>query len=1082
MNPNAVMGLGSKLNTSDIIDRFIKIEKRRLQPVEQRKEEKLQQVDAWAALQTEISKLKDTVDALDRKGIWEAKKITSSEPDVVTVAGGASADPGKTTIAIDSIATAHQLNSPGFESKDAVFGAGVIKIQVGEEDGDTPIFINVTEENNTLEGIRDAINDSGAEVEAFVAETYGNKPFRLLLTSQRKGAGGAIQIEVKLESSEENTPVLDFSNKYDETAEWEGVIRRQTVEDRAVGKDLLTSTPITEISGDYTGDEDNTFTFNVIKAGVIPGEQDVIITWEDQLGRGGEFSLNKYNYKPGDALELADGLSLRLSQGEVVNGDSFEVNAHTSRSPSLWWLNEAERAPRVDQPAPWQTVAEGGSGLNVFGEYIGEEEDTVIFRIEGSGQVGGSQPLYLHYEYEESGETGKLKISEPYFGSGGDADNATAYDAKDGEELFNLKFGNGGGEGALSIGNGLSVKVPPSLVSDGATAKIEVTPKSHPDAANFWWNENVDGENTEISTGSIDEFLEFEVIEIDEEDIPEEEVGKSAGRYGSMDQGIQTSEESSTANVAVTGNFMAGENKNYTFQVLDRGTIGVTSELGVKWEDDKGNEGELDFGVNYQPGDAIPFDLGLSLMLGEGELLAGDKFEISATTATVREAKDLVLRLGATREGGGLEIRRDNNMVEDLIPGLRMEILDSSEEPITISVSDNTEVARESVINFVDAYNTFNATATEVTKFDAATQSAAPLLSDRNVAQMTSEIATTTIRSVPGLPQTDNMLFALGIRIDDKGVMSVDENKLDEKIAENFELVANIFRSNGDSDAPGIAFVGLTDKTQINPEGYDVEVSEVATRGTLTGGTLPSTVLINSSNNAFYLSSGNKRSELIEIREGTYTPATLAREIQSRLRQDRVLGTRSIRVEAKEGGLQFISDIYGSKSTLEIEVGEEKSLSGLGLGMYDAKTGEDVVGTIDGTEATGRGQLLVGADGGEAEGLRLFVTLPEDQIKTGESEANVVVTKGIAVQLKDILRRITDPAGGDLKQVTNDLSEQLRSYDKQIKTLNERISNKQESLQIKFAKLDSTMGRLKAQQSYLTQQLSALNGSGKEKK
>jgi flagellar capping protein FliD len=52
MNPNAVMGLGSKLNTSEIIDRFIKIEKRRLQPVEQRKEEKLQQVDAWAALQT----------------------------------------------------------------------------------------------------------------------------------------------------------------------------------------------------------------------------------------------------------------------------------------------------------------------------------------------------------------------------------------------------------------------------------------------------------------------------------------------------------------------------------------------------------------------------------------------------------------------------------------------------------------------------------------------------------------------------------------------------------------------------------------------------------------------------------------------------------------------------------------------------------------------------------------------------------------------------------------------------------------------------------------------------------------------
>ena len=59
---------------------------------------------------------------------------------------------------------------------------------------------------------------------------------------------------------------------------------------------------------------------------------------------------------------------------------------------------------------------------------------------------------------------------------------------------------------------------------------------------------------------------------------------------------------------------------------------------------------------------------------------------------------------------------------------------------------------------------------------------------------MTNEIATTTIGSVPGLPQTDNMLFALGIRINDKGVMSVDENKLDEKIAENFELVAKVLQ------------------------------------------------------------------------------------------------------------------------------------------------------------------------------------------------------------------------------------------------------------------------------------------------
>ena len=275
------------------------------------------------------------------------------------------------------------------------------------------------------------------------------------------------------------------------------------------------------------------------------------------------------------------------------------------------------------------------------------------------------QSLQLHYEFIESGEGGTLRISEPYFSSGGDgsSENATAFDAQDGEALFNLEFGGGKGDGVLSIGNGLSVKIPAGLVSDGDTATIQVEPKSDPETVNFWWQEKSGETNGKISTGKVDEFLKFEPYEFTEDELEEaaeESGGKPKGRYGSLDAGIQTDEVSSTAPIAISGDYMSGENKNYTFTVIDRGNVGVTTELGVKWEDDKGNEGELDFGLNYQPGTAIPFNSGLSIMLGEGELFAGDKFEISATTATVREAKDLVLRLGATRRRGFGD-RRDNH-------------------------------------------------------------------------------------------------------------------------------------------------------------------------------------------------------------------------------------------------------------------------------------------------------------------------------------------------------------------------------------------------------------------------------------
>ena len=41
--------------------------------------------------------------------------------------------------------------------------------------------------------------------------------------------------------------------------------------------------------------------------------------WQNQ-----KFRINKFNYRAGDALELADGLSYGC-QGEVVSGDSLQV-------------------------------------------------------------------------------------------------------------------------------------------------------------------------------------------------------------------------------------------------------------------------------------------------------------------------------------------------------------------------------------------------------------------------------------------------------------------------------------------------------------------------------------------------------------------------------------------------------------------------------------------------------------------------------------------------------------------------------------------------------------------------------------
>ncbi len=1065
LNPNAVTGLGSKLNHQEIIGRFIEVEKRKVIPVESRQKEKTLELESWNNVNLEVEKLHEVVKELTRNDIWDGKNVESSHPDIIAAKANRQAVPGKTNLAVDALALAHQITSQGFASPDENVGTGRIKLQVGDPEENAPVTVTINSAHNTLEGVKQAINDSDADVEAFVIKTGSTEnPYQLLLTSDMTGEQGRISIEVDLKDGDVDPP--SYENSFDETSEWEGV---GAEEPSSLLRGVGASTPITGVIGTFRGEEDTVFTFTATQGGVVNSEQGVVISWTDDQGRSGNFRLNKFNYSPGQPVEFADGLKVQFSDGEVISGDSFTVIGRAEKSELLWWMTDEERAPKVEGPSDWSKKATDG-GLKLKGTYTGEDDQTLIFRVEGSGQVGGPRPLWLHYEFIETGETGKINIGHPYLSEASDPDTltgATAYDFVDQEGLFTMDFTREGGDPKkLNLPYGLSVEVPPGILNDGDTAEMDLRAKVSED---LWWlPDDVRGFD-----GKVDTSLEWQAY-LDDDGNP---ISRANVRDGILPFGAQFS----TADIQISGEYDQDLAKTYTFTAEKKGNIGITRVLEVRWEDDIGNSGSIDFGEGYAPGDPIPFDSGLFVALGEGDLVEGDTFVVETSTPTVQLAQDAKLRLGASELGGGIEITRPTNLIDDIIKGVELELFATSELPVTITVKGDTERAKETIRNFVEAYNTLNSTVTEVTKYDPATNTAAPLLSDRTIARVHNEIANTTISAVPGLPQSANMLFAIGLRIDDKGTMSLDESKLDEKINDNFAEVANVFRSNGDSENNSIGFLGLSDKTKVNPSGYEVDITQVAKRGTFTGMMLPPSIRVTEFNNEIFVTADGRKSDAITLREDVYTPASLAKSIQSKLADDKKLGKRRIRVIEEDGKLQFISGSYGKNSSITVEPGKDKEIGSLGLSRGEAIQGQDVAGTIDGEEATGRGQLLIGNEETDSDGLRLFVDLVEDQIGPG-TETKVLITKGVGAQLDEKLKEFLDPVKGDVKTASKDVAEQIRAYDAQIRQLNQRIDGKREELQIKFAKLDSKLGRLKAQQSYLGQQLAALSGGGKDKK
>ncbi|MEC9461500.1 MAG: flagellar filament capping protein FliD [SAR324 cluster bacterium] len=1068
LNPNAITGLGSKLNTREIVDRFMAIEQRRIKPVEARKEQKVSELEAWEAVKSELNKLQGVSEALDKFEIWEARKVETSDPDVIVPKARKDSVPGRHSVIVESVALSHQITSQGFESDSARIGTGKVQIKVGNEEDELPITINLAEGKDTLVDLKKAINNSDANVEAYIAKTHGDKPYRLLLTSNLNGEKGRISIDVNLQGGEVEAP--SYENTYEKTTSWKGfdVKTPETTSGAGFGG----STNIVEVGGTYDGEEDNVFTFQVVRSGMIPSDSGVLIGWKDKNGREGEIEINKFNYIPGSPLDITDGLKLLISDGEVVAGDTFTVDVKAEKSDLLWWLSDAERAPKISQPSDWSSKASEG-GVRVIGTYDGAEDDTVVFRVEGNGQVGGPSPLKLHYEFSESGEKGSVNIGEPYLGDvgkGGPFDKATAFDSEDGEELFDLEFSKKGKRDPkrLPLGHGLFIEVNPSVLRDGDTTDVDLIA---PTSEDMWWS---DEEHRGVSN-KVDILAKWQTY----------------AEYEGLDEGKDTTSLSvsdgigglagriSNASIEVSGKYEPDVAKTYTFVVEKRGSVGITRGLKLRWEDTFGGTGTVDVGEGYVPGNPVLFNEGLRVALGKGDLYEDDSFTISTETSTVRLAQDLVLRLGATRSGEGLEIRRSENEANDVIPGLDLEFFAPSKKPVIVSVLGDTEMAKERIYDFVDAYNTFQATAKEMSKFDKSTNTAAPLLSDRNLAQMVNEIATTTIATVSGLPQSTNMLFSIGLKIDDSGLMSIDEKKLNEKIVDTFSDVANLFRSHGKSDNPGVSFLGMTEETRVNPTGYGVDISNIAKRGFYLGTPLSGIIRVDDTNNILVVKMNGRVSDPIELRKDVYTPGSLAKTIQNRLMEDKVLGRRGIQVREEEGRLKIVSSTYGSNSTIDVEAGSGMDLASLGLADGTSTAGEDVAGSIGNVEAKGRGQLLAGAEDSNTEGLRIFVTLGENDLLDGE-EATVKISKGVAVKLGDKLSKLNDPLGGNVKRATDDITGQMSSFDEQINRLNKRAESKRSRLQNKFAKLDSTMGRLKSQQSYISQQLSAMGGGKKD--
>jgi flagellar hook-associated protein 2 len=184
-------GIGSGLDISGLVSQLVAAEGKPAQTRIARGEAAAQaRLSAFGSLKSSLSQFRDQLEKMKELDSFLTRKGSSANEDVFSVSVASNAVPASYAVEVVQLAAAHKLTSGAFASADTVVGTGTLQIDVGG----SAFSIEVDAENNTLAGIRDAINaasDNSGVQATIVNATAGSY---LILSGENTGAANTITV------------------------------------------------------------------------------------------------------------------------------------------------------------------------------------------------------------------------------------------------------------------------------------------------------------------------------------------------------------------------------------------------------------------------------------------------------------------------------------------------------------------------------------------------------------------------------------------------------------------------------------------------------------------------------------------------------------------------------------------------------------------------------------------------------------------------------------------------------------------------------------------------------------------------
>lgn len=215
----AITGLNaSSIDVTSVVSQLMAVEHQPVDKLTAKSASYETQLSVFAGVKSNIASFQTAVQKLKSSGAFQTYAVSVSDASTLTASAGSTAVAGNYSLEISSLARAQQLVAQGQASSTSAIGSGASTtlsfdfgtISGGTFDAQTGAYSNATfnangagvktvtidSTNNTLEGMRDAINAAGIGVTATIVNDGGTSPYRLALSAGTSGVDNSMRITV----------------------------------------------------------------------------------------------------------------------------------------------------------------------------------------------------------------------------------------------------------------------------------------------------------------------------------------------------------------------------------------------------------------------------------------------------------------------------------------------------------------------------------------------------------------------------------------------------------------------------------------------------------------------------------------------------------------------------------------------------------------------------------------------------------------------------------------------------------------------------------------------------------------------